>query len=156
MMKVKLLSPEEWGALKPKLIRFVHKHGENRITARSLQCFRRLQPADLAKRNGTQVGIAWENNKLAAASFFSNYGKDASILVASPASRGKGIGSRLLKLHLSSLKQIYCDVAEDNLACIKACIKAGLRPVQSRYGPAGKPTFQFSNERGALPCKNLH
>lgn len=155
-MNAKILIPKEWMQLKPKLLRFVHKYGENRITAESLQYFRSLQSSDLIEGRGTQVSIAWEHNKLTAVSFLSGYGKEASLLVVAPSHRGKRIGSRLLKQHISSMETVYCQVAEDNLACMNACIQAGLRPVAFRYGPTGKPSLLFSNEREVVPCRYPH
>lgn len=153
-MKIKVLNPDEWKTLKPKLIRFVQEYGELRITVPSMHAFIRTTPDKLSKNNGTQVVIAATNGKLVGVSFVANYGKDASIIVVSPPFRGHRIGSRMLQKHITQLHSVYCQVAEDNLACMNTCIQAGLRPVAFRYGTTGKPSLLFSNEQEEPLCQD--
>lgn len=155
-MKLKQLRSKDWRLLKPNLLLFVQRYGENRITSESLRLFRSLQPKDLSFQQGNQICIGTDHNRLIAVSFLKNYGKDASIIVVSPSHRGKQLAKQLLQKHISQLSAVFCQVAQDNTACKNACMHAGLRPVKVLAGPAGKPSLLFSNVQEETFCKHQH
>lgn len=145
-MIIKQVKHSAWPQLKPKLLRFVTRFGENRITADSLSKMNRLQATSLHSSDEAEIYVATVGNKLAGISFLAERGKAASILVVSPDYRGQRVGAKLLRAHMTA-GTVSCHVAADNLACVNVCLDASMRPVEFLHGPTGKLTYVFTNEQ---------
>ncbi|MNN49447.1 hypothetical protein D3C81_1639730 [compost metagenome] len=67
-----------------------------------------------------------DGTRLAGFSIVTVFGNKISLVLVHPLYRGRGIGSNLLVRQLSILGHLTCQVALDNISCLKMCFHAGL------------------------------
>ncbi|HEX7056561.1 MAG TPA: GNAT family N-acetyltransferase [Bacilli bacterium] len=135
-MRFSRVTPEKLEKYRLPFIRFAAQHGEKRITDSAIAWLKTVQPEQLADK-GSEMIAASIGGKLAAISCVAHYGNEAAFYVVHPAYRRRGIGKRLLSLHLSRLGRYRCAVAADNQPSLRLCQSCGLKPV-----------WQYNNSRG--------
>lgn len=143
-MKVLLLAPERWDAIKDKLIAFAGKYGQKRLTASGIALLRKLDPA---KHPEAGIAVAIEDGELAGFAFILENGEKACLIVVRDDLRGRGIGCALLRALQTRFGRIVCHVAADNPSSMQMCFRAGLTAVSLERGPTGKPTLRFESGR---------
>ncbi|SHE76294.1 Protein N-acetyltransferase, RimJ/RimL family [Seinonella peptonophila] len=127
---------------RPTLIRFIWKHGDQRITHQAIRWFRRLNNVE---QEGTLVALAMEEKRLIGLTALSNYGLGEAFIVVHPRFRKSGVGEKLLQFTLQELPKVYTRVACDNIASLKLCFSCGLIAYKLISGPTGKPTLCLTN-----------
>ncbi|QHT60113.1 GNAT family N-acetyltransferase [Paenibacillus lycopersici] len=146
-MQVKLLSPSQWSSAKERITRFLYRYGDSRLTLAGLAALNDLRAARLAASRGSEPGaavaVALHDGKLAAVAYAEDGGERACFVVVSPAFRGQGVGSLLLRALHRKLGRLACSVAADNPSSMNMCFRAGMKAVSLHTGPTGKPTLRF-------------
>ncbi|AMA73989.1 MULTISPECIES: GNAT family N-acetyltransferase [Aneurinibacillus] len=134
------LSPALFSRTREKLLRFIHVHGDRRITARAIRWLRAL-PAEMLEEEGNIVLIYTQNSKLLGCIAVYGYGTQESFLVVHQKAREQGIGTALTNAALSRLGKLYVRVAADNTASLKTCFTIGMVAFACVRGVTGKPTL---------------
>jgi GNAT superfamily N-acetyltransferase len=122
-----------------KIILFLRKNGEGRITHRALRWLTRISTSDHTP--GSIALIALEEKQLAGVMIFSHYGIEEAITAVHPRYRKQGVGEALLMEAKKRLGKVYTKVACDNTASLKLCFRCGFTAFQLFHGPTGKPTL---------------
>ena len=142
-MFIKALAPGQIAAKKIPLLKFIHNHGERRITRTAVHWFTQADARELCQP-GTLILAAVQDGKLVGLCGVAGYGSKAAFVVVDRRHRGQGIGRRLMSEQLKRLGKLYCNVAIDNLASIRMCFQAGLVAVRLFTGETGKPTLHLT------------
>lgn len=122
-----------------KIILFLRKNGEGRITHRALRWLSRISTSE--NTPGSIALVALEEKQLAGVMIFSRYGIEEAITAVHPRYRKQGIGEALLLEAIEKLGKVYTRVACDNVASLKLCFRCGLQAFSIFKGPTGKPTL---------------
>ncbi|WP_028776958.1 GNAT family N-acetyltransferase [Shimazuella kribbensis] len=122
-----------------KIILFLRKNGEGRITHRALRWLSQISTSDPIP--GSIALIALEEKQLAGVMIFSRYGIEEAITAVHPRYRKQGVGEALLMEAKERLGKVYTKVACDNVASLKLCFRCGFTAFQLFKGPTGKPTL---------------
>ncbi|MCR2802547.1 GNAT family N-acetyltransferase [Paenibacillus soyae] len=149
-MELLRLTPEEWMKEKRRLLGFIIRFGEKRITVASLHALRSLEPSWLLPdENGLSraaVVVAKQNGRVAGLGFAADGGDGGCLLVVHPGARRSGTGSMLMRAMMNALGHLACHVAADNIPSMALCFALGMKAVSIHKGPTGKSTLRF--ERG--------
>jgi GNAT superfamily N-acetyltransferase len=139
-MKIKRISIEEFHRVKPIIIQFIRKYGNDRITYHAIRWFSKLEPKDILE--ATLIAVALDNQKkVTGVIVFGNYGIDESFITVHPEYRQQKIGEILLNYSLKYLSKVYTRVACDNTPSLKLCFNCDLVAFCLIKGPTGKPTL---------------
>ncbi|SDF32795.1 Acetyltransferase (GNAT) family protein [Fontibacillus panacisegetis] len=118
-----------WDQQHGDILSFVRKYGRRRISSEVYRTLMKLSYDELIE-DGSSVLLAniqtEDGTRLAGFSIVTAYGKKISLVLIHPLYRGRGIGSKLLARQLDFLGQLTCQVALDNIPCLKMCFHAGL------------------------------
>jgi GNAT superfamily N-acetyltransferase len=144
---IKALGPGQIAAKKTQLLKFIHDHGERRITRAAVQWLMQADARELCQP-GTLILAAAQEGKLVGLCGVADYGNKAAFVVVDRRRRGRGIGQRLMSEQLKRLGKLSCNVAIDNLASIRMCFQAGLVAVRLFTGETGKPTLNLTGGDG--------
>ncbi|QNK59920.1 N-acetyltransferase [Paenibacillus sp. PAMC21692] len=151
-MELQLLTPEIWRAERRKLLGFVLRHGERRITAASLRALRDVEPqwleTDGSGHGQAVIAITKHEGRLTGLGFAAGGGDAGCLLVVHPRARRLGAGTVLMKAMIGRLGRLVCHVAADNVPSMALCFRIGMKAVSIHKGPTGKSTLRF--ERGML------
>lgn len=138
-MRIISILPPKLKKVKPTLITFIRRHGDQRITHHAIRWFSKLRSENL--NEGTCVTVVLSKKKLAGIVVFGNYGLDEAFTAVHPDYRKKGVGEMLLKHSLEKLDRVYTRVATDNIPSLKLCFSCGLIAFHLIRGPTDKPTL---------------
>lgn len=151
-MELLLLTPEIWRTERRRLLSFVLRYGEKRITTASLQALRDLEPAwleaDGSGYSRAVVAVTKQHGRLTGLGFASDGGDGGCLLVVHPGARRHGAGTVVMKAMIGRLGRLACHVAADNVPSMALCFRIGMKAVSIHKGPTGKSTLRF--ERGML------
>jgi len=92
------------------------------------------------------IAVAVDAGRLVGFAFAADAGERACIVAVHPDTRGKGVGSSLIKALHSRWGRLTCSVAADNPASMQMCFRAGMKAVGLTTGPTGKPTLRFESQ----------
>ncbi|OYD08439.1 GNAT family N-acetyltransferase [Paludifilum halophilum] len=140
-MNVYVLTPVQLKRLRPSILQFAKKYGDQRITHRALRWLKTLKSGPFPE--GTWMATAVDGRRLIGFILFGRYGLEESFIVVHPSYRKKGVAETLLQAALDEMDKIYTRVACDNLPSLKLCFSAGLVAFHLIKGPTGKPTLCF-------------
>lgn len=145
-----MLTPEMWMKERRRLIGFVIRFGEKRITVDSLHALRTLDSSWLIRDdNGFSkavVAVARHSGQIIGLGFAADGGEGGCLIVVHPGVRRSGTGSAIMKAMMNSLGRLACHVAADNIPSMALCFGLGMKAVSIHKGPTGKSTLRF--ERG--------
>lgn len=140
-VEVRALRPEEWKQARPKVINFVRRYGDRRITQQGLDWLKRISEAEF-KEPGTGVWVALENRRLVGLAALSHYGIKESLIVVHPQIRNRSVAKNIVETIVHTLGKIYGRVAYDNHASLGMCLSSGMVVfARAKDGPTGKPTY---------------
>ncbi|MXQ54138.1 GNAT family N-acetyltransferase [Shimazuella alba] len=122
-----------------KVILFLRKNGEGRITHRALRWLSNISTSEHTP--GSIALVALEEKQLAGVMIFSRYGIEEAITAVHPRYRKQGVGEALLMEAKEKLGKVYTRVACDNIPSLKLCFRCGFTAFQLFKGPTGKPTL---------------
>ncbi|MFD0588375.1 GNAT family N-acetyltransferase [Paenibacillus sp. GCM10027627] len=149
-MELLLHTPEIWLKERRRLLGFVIRFGEKRITIASLHALRTLDPAWLAVDESgfskATVVIAKRGGRVVGLGFAADGGDGGCLIVVHPGERRNGTGSAIMKAMMNALGKLACHVAADNIPSMALCFGLGMKAVSIHKGPTGKSTLRF--ERG--------
>lgn len=138
-MIVRAFTPDEIIKIRPKLVQFIRKYGDGRITTKAIRWFQQLKINTIP--SGSLVAVVVSGKQIIGATVVGDYGRQESIIVVHPDHRKHGVGEALLKLTLQKLGKFYSRVACDNIPSLKLCFSCGLTAFHLIKGPTGKPTL---------------
>ncbi|WP_270164817.1 GNAT family N-acetyltransferase [Paenibacillus sp. SYP-B4298] len=141
-LSIQLITGERWVLLRPRLLAFLARVGDKRITVAALAALRQLEPRQLAAP-GYAVAAALEQGRLVGFAAALQHGQEACLLAVHPQYRGRGIGSLLLQAMLRRCGWLQGEVALDNTSSLAACFRCGMKAVALLRGPTGKPTLRM-------------
>lgn len=139
-MILRRLTKEQTLRYRRKLLLFLRKHGDRRITRSALQWLERAEARDLSEE-GTLILVALENRKLVGMILISRYGLREAAMAVHREYRNRNIAKALIHQTISTLGKMYGRVALDNLPSLKACLDNGMVGFHLFTGPTGKPTL---------------
>lgn len=139
-MEIIRVDPAMWSKIKDRVVRFIQKYGEGRITRKAIRWLKELNGEHLQK-NGTFILIAAEEKKILGVIAVSNYGIDQSVVVVNPEVRQRGVGKTMIQHLLEHAEKLYGRVALDNIPSLKMCFSIGMVGFKLVEGPTGKPTL---------------
>lgn len=149
-MELLQLTPESWIKEKRRLLSFIIRFGEKRITVAALHALRSLDSEWLKKGDDgyarAAVVIAKRNGRIAGLGFAADGGDGGCLIVVHPSARRSGIGSAIMRSMMDTLGSMACHVAADNIPSMALCFALGMKAVSIHKGPTGKSTLRF--ERG--------
>lgn len=149
-MELQLLTPEMWMKEKRRLLGFIIRFGEKRITVASLHALRSLDASWLmADENGCSkaaIVIARSGRRITGLGFAADGGDGGCLIVVHPSARRTGTGSAIMRGMMNALGHLACHVAADNIPSMALCFSLGMKAVSIHKGPTGKSTLRF--ERG--------
>ncbi|GKU75797.1 GNAT family N-acetyltransferase [Paenibacillus sp. L3-i20] len=149
-MELQSLTPEVWIKERRRLLGFIVRFGEKRITVAALHALRSLDESWLkVDESGlfrATVIIAKQNGRLTGLGFASDGGDGGCLIVVHPSARRTGTGSAIMMAMMNTLGKLACHVAADNIPSMALCFGLGMRAVSIHKGPTGKSTLRF--ERG--------
>ncbi|MHA6485237.1 GNAT family N-acetyltransferase [Paenibacillus sp. strain BS8-2] len=151
-MDLLLLTPELWRAERRRMVGFVLRNGEKRITISSLQALRDLDAAALLTDGSgyskAVIAVTKQGGRITGLGFAIDGGDGGCLLVVRPDARRLGAGTVLMKAMIGRLGRLACHVASDNVPSMALCFRIGMKAVSIHRGPTGKSTLRF--ERGIL------
>ncbi|MEK3881758.1 GNAT family N-acetyltransferase [Paenibacillus sp. PL2-23] len=146
-MELLRLTPDSWIKEKRRLLGFIIRFGEKRITIAALHALRSLDPAWLTPdEDGLSkavVIVAKQHGRVAGIGFAADGGDGGCLLVVHPSARRSGAGSRLMRAMMHALGHLACHVAADNIPSMALCFALGMKAVSIHKGPTGKSTLRF-------------
>lgn len=149
-MELLLLTPESWIKERRRLLGFVLRFGEKRITVAALHALRGLDPDWLRLQEDgfarAAVAVAQEGGRIVGLGFAADGGDSGCLIVVHPEARRRGAGSAIMKALIRRLGHLACHVAADNVPSMALCFGLGMKAVSIHKGPTGKSTLRF--ERG--------
>lgn len=151
-MNIQLLTGQEWVRLQPRLLAFLVRAGDKRITVAALDALRQLEPLQLAAP-GYAVAAALEKGRIVGLAAALRNGQEACVLAVHPQYRGHGIGSLLLQTMLRRCGWLQGEVALDNTSSLAACFRCGMKAVALLTGPTGKPTLRMEGAWQPIGCR---
>lgn len=135
------LSPSQLERHRERIIQFLKKHGDNRITHRAIRWLRSFDVDHILLQEGTSAIAAIDQSVLQGFLMVSDYGRDESFIVVHQEQRTKNIGSALIQQYLAKNDKLYGRVALDNIPSLKLCLSNGMVGFKLTEGPTGKPTL---------------
>ncbi|MBH5317253.1 GNAT family N-acetyltransferase [Paenibacillus sp. GSMTC-2017] len=149
-MELYSLTPEDWIKERRRLLSFIVRFGEKRITVAALHAIRSLDEswlqADESGYTRATIVIAKRSGHLTGLGFASDGGDGGCLIVVHPSARRTGTGSAIMTSMMNTLGRLACHVAADNIPSMALCFGLGMRAVSIHKGPTGKSTLRF--ERG--------
>ena len=140
-VEVRAIRPEEWKKVRPKVISFIRRYGDRRITQQGLNWLKSASEKEL-QEPGTGVWVAVENKRMVGLSALSHYGIHQSLIVVHPNLRNKSVARNMVTTIIQSVGKIYGRVAYDNHASLSMCLGSGMVVfARAKDGPTGKPTY---------------
>jgi len=141
------LTNQSWSKHRARILNFITRYGEKRITLAALHSLRALSNEQLNPQveNLPPASIVTytEQGALLGVAYAIADGSGHCIVVVHPEARRRGIGSKLMKALIQALPAFSCQVAIDNLASLSLCFNNDLHAVAMFKGPTGKATLRF-------------
>lgn len=137
-----------WNKQRAKILNFITRYGDRRITLATLHSLRALTNEQLQSQPASNVVPATiitisEQGKLLGVGYAIADGSGHCLIVVREDARNQGIGSRIMQELIDSFEKFSCHVAIDNTASLSLCFKSGLHAVALFTGPTGKATLKF-------------
>lgn len=123
-----------------KLIAFIRRHGDRRITQGAINWLQQMNSQSL-DTPGTKILAALDKKKLVGLLIVAQYGIEESFMAVHKEYRNQNIAKAMLKQMISDLGKIYGRVALDNISSLKACFSSGMVAFHLFQGPTNKPTL---------------
>lgn len=137
------LSPIQLEKHRTRIVQFVKKHGDRRITHRAIRWMQELDPDQLLLQEGNAIIVALEEQRLRGIIMIADYGRDEAFVVVHRDCRANHIGQDLIATYLTTRQKLYGKVALDNVPSLKMCLANGMVGFKLTEGPTGKPTMWF-------------
>lgn len=141
------LTAQTWNKHRARILNFITRHGDKRITLAALHSLRALSNEQLSPQveQAPPAAIVTysEQGALLGVAYAIADGSGHCIVVVHSDARRRGIGNTLMKSLIESLPSFSCQVAIDNLASLALCFKNELQAVAMFKGPTGKATLRF-------------
>lgn len=125
--------------VRSRLLRFLKRYGEKRLTHKALRWLRTLPAQPYSE--GTLVAVALEQRRLVGIVAIGSHGKEEAIIAVKPSSRRHGVGKNLVHYVLQKVDRLYVRVATDNTPSLKLCFSFGMVAFDLFTGVTGKPTL---------------
>lgn len=150
------LTSQSWNKNRARILNFITRYGEKRITLAALHSLRAISNeqlnAQVEKLPPASIVTYTEQGALLGVGYAIADGSGHCIVVVHPDARRRGIGSKLMEALIHSLPSFSCQVAIDNVASLALCFKNELHAVAMFKGPTGKSTLRF--ERRSINASN--
>lgn len=139
-MILRKLTKEQVRRHRKKLLQFMEKHGDRRITHTAIQWLKTVEARDV-NEEGNLVLAALENRKLVGLILIARYGLKEAAMAVHRDYRNRNIAKALIRETIATLGKMYGRVALDNLPSLKACLDNDMVGFHLFTGPTGKPTL---------------
>ncbi|WP_202081375.1 GNAT family N-acetyltransferase [Caldalkalibacillus salinus] len=139
-MIVRNLTGHQVEKYKKKIVDFIKRHGDKRITREAIQWVRQTNAAQVAQ-DGTVLMCALDQNKVVGVLIAVDYGMMESFIVVHRQYRNQHVAKQMVKEVVSSMGKIYGRVAMDNAPSLKVCLDNDMVAFHLFEGPTGKPTL---------------
>ncbi|MCM3632531.1 MULTISPECIES: GNAT family N-acetyltransferase [Paenibacillus] len=138
---------QSWKKHRARILNFITRYGEKKITLASLHSLRALSNEQLNVQvehlPPASIVTYTEQGALLGVAYAIADGSGHCIVVVHPDARRRGIGSKLMEALIQSLPSFSCQVAIDNVASLALCFNNELHAVAMFKGPTGKSTLRF-------------
>lgn len=139
---------QTWNKQRAKILNFITRYGDRRITLATLHSLRaltneQLQPGPASNVVPASIITISEQGKLMGVGYAIADGSGHCLIVVREDLRNQGIGSRIMQELIDSSEHFSCHVAIDNISSLALCFKNGLHAVMIFTGPTGKATLKF-------------
>ncbi len=124
------------------LLRFIHNHGDGRITRKAREWLRHVR-SEAILRPGQCIVTASSGSQLLGLLLVAGFGEQVMAIVVHKKMRKQKLGQRLVRHALHHVRTLKARVAVDNPASIGMCFAAGMVAVALERGVTGKPTLIF-------------
>ena len=110
-MEVRYVTPMKWILHRKRLLDFMAKHGEGRLTAESRRILAELDPVALGypDTSGAAIAVLRDSGGLLGIAAAADWGRACCIVVTHPSMRGQEIGSRLQQALVQRIGKLHCD-----------------------------------------------
>lgn len=150
-----------WNKQRARIMNFITRYGEKRITLATLHSLRALTNEQLENnpsKNIPQASIITYSEKGLLLGVGYTIADDSGhcLIVVREEARKSGIGNQIMKALIESIERFSCYVALDNIASLALCFKNQLHAVALIKGPTGKATLKFerSTSNGTSSVRN--
>ncbi|WP_339060150.1 GNAT family N-acetyltransferase [Tepidibacillus marianensis] len=126
---------------RPILIRFIERYGDQHITKKAIDWFKKTPFYQLHDENGDFIHMIMDKNRIIGVLVIVNYGFNQAFIVVHPKTRQNGVAYQLVTQAQSQLNRFYVKVANDNIPSLKLCFATGMQAFVLIKGPTGKPTL---------------
>lgn len=141
------LTANTWSTHRARILNFLTRHGDKRITLAALHSLRALSNDQLDPQvscpSPAAIVTYTQQGKLLGVGYAVADGSGHCIIVVHHDARKKGIGNTIMKALIDALPNFSCQVAIDNIASLALCFKNQLHAVAMYKGPTGKATLRF-------------
>lgn len=141
------LTSQSWSKQRARILNFITRYGEKRITLAALHSLRALANEQLDPQveqlPPASVVTYIEQGALLGVGYAIADGSGHCIVVVHSDARRRGIGSEIMENLIQSSPSFSCQVAIDNVASLALCFKNKLHAVAMFKGPTGKTTLRF-------------
>jgi len=141
------LTSQAWNKQRARILNFITRYGEKRITLAALHSLRALANEQLNPQveelPPAVVYTYTEQGALLGVGYTIADGSGHCIVVVHSDARGRGIGSKIMEALIEASPNFSCQVAIDNVASLAMCFKNQLHAVAMFKGPTGKTTLRF-------------
>lgn len=139
-MSTRKLNADSFARNRHRLIHFIRKNGDKRITSQAIHWLSSLTPEALSQ-DGAIILVHIKNKKMLGILATADYGRKESFLVVRTDVRERGLGKHLTETAITQLGKLYARVAFDNTASLKTCLSVGMVGFACITGVTGKPTL---------------
>lgn len=139
-MNIRNLTPSLFQKYRHKLVEFIRKNGDRRITKEALDWVRTVRPERLEEAENV-VLVAVQDKKVIGMVIAINYGIEESFIVVHRHHRNHNIAKQMVQNVISQLSKIYGRIATDNIPSLKVCLDNNMVAFDLFIGPTGKPTL---------------
>lgn len=139
-MRIVILSGHQLNKNRKRIISFIQKNGDRRITNDAIRWVKQANVEDVAQE-GTLLICALEQHHLIGIAFVVNYGIDESFIIVHHKHRKHHVATTMVKEVTHRLGKIYGRIATDNIPSLKLCLNNGMVAFDIFTGPTGKPTL---------------
>ena len=146
-VQVQQHTPNSWYKQRAKILNFISRYSDKRITLATLNSLLQLHDEQLNSSNNSEPQAAVytyiREGHLLGVAYYNEDGNGHCLIVVHPSARNQGIGVQLLQALIKQFQHFHCYVAIDNIPSLKLCFKSNLQANSMVKGPTGKMTLRF-------------
>ncbi|RXZ84675.1 N-acetyltransferase [Paenibacillaceae bacterium] len=157
-MKLISLSANQFVLRRSRLMSFIRRYGDGRLTPQGVAALAELSPAALTVPGplsgagsrgsappGTAVIVALQEGRWIGIAAAIDGGQRACVVVVHPQARSEGVGRMLMSALVEQCGSLICQVAADNNASAAMCRHAGMQPIASFSKENGQEIIRFAS-----------